>query len=469
MSLALLASGTAGFVNPSRSWAESGSGFSGVNSLWWDENSYSVDAEYTAPYWCTNGCNFSLTLVGETMQYIGYYVGWDWAGTNLVSLESRMLGAEERIHIQTAGTWTSASPVRGMAVMPTLNGNSMNMGGSLPYVQQFAVGNLSDREILNALSPALLADVDPCHVLLFRPGTHNANSSVTDQYLACETQHKAARESVQSAAELLAPRKLFDYVLAMRRALGHAFWLDWLQTLLRTPAEDLFPQPGDPEQPPSPSEDPTNPPVESDAGVLDDLVATLPERRQGPVKVEISDAQRRAALQECLRLTRILVADSANPCKSLPVLFVGKDAQSAAVHDRDVMISRPDLVQLHYRPANKSPVPERWKNAQPACISNNGQAAKTGLACDEYPFRASAEHDFDVSLRLVDFEENRREGVVFIAMLNGCGLRTSSQQEPFLVVPLVSDDAPPSHYICGLKSGGGGVDTGPLAPDVGIS
>ena len=320
----------------------------------------------------------------------------------------------------------------------------------------------------HAFAPALLADVDPCQVLLFRPGTHNTNASVTDQYLACETQHKAARETVQTAADLLAPRRLFDYVMAMRSLLGHMYWLDWLHTLLRTPVDDLVPTEPPTEQPPSgPGEEPTapEPAPEPDTAVVDRLLSTLPERRQGPVTVEMSDPQRRRSMEQCVRLARVVVAvESGTPCESLPVLFVGEDARSAAQHDLDVLGSRTDLVQLHYRPSNRSPVPERWKNEQEQCRSNNGQAASSGLACDEYPFRATAEHDYDVSLRLVDMQENRREGVVYAAMLNACGLRAAAEPAPFLVVPLVFDDAPHSHYVCGLPSGG----AAPTPPDVSL-
>lgn len=462
--LAMLVFSATVFVVPARS--SETPAFSGVNHFWWDSGSYNIDAEYTVPYACGDECQFHVYLTGETWQYVGYYVGWDWMGSYITTVDAPTVTAGQRVHIKATGSWTSAVPVRNMSVTWVIGGN----GEGTAYSQNFLVGNMPDFQIRNALAPALLADVDPCQVLLFRPGTHNANASVTDQYLACETQHKAARETVQTAADLLAPRRLFDYVLAMRSVLGHVYWLDWLYTLLRTPAEDLAPTEPPTEQPPSsPGEQPTTPEPapEPDPGVVARLLSTLPERRQGPVNLEISDSQRRSSVEQCVRLTRVLTAaGDGTPCESLPVLFVGEDARSAAEHDLDAMASRPALVQLHYRPANRSPVPERWKNEQEPCRSNNGQAAKSGLACDEYPFRATLEHGYDVSLRLIDLHENRREGVVYAAMLNACGLRAGAEPAPFLVVPLVFDDAPDSHYVCGLPPGEA---PAPAPPDLYLS
>ena len=78
----------------------------------------------------------------------------------------------------------------------------------------------------------------------------------------------------------------------------------------------------------------------------------------------------------------------------------------------------------------------------------------TGEQCDEYPLRATLESEaMSVSLRKINGAHNAREGVVYGAMAKSCGHEASYKSlppisQPFIVVPMPHDYAPPSFFLC---------------------
>lgn len=171
--------------------------------------------------------------------------------------------------------------------------------------------------------------------------------------------------------------------------------------------------------------------------------STLPEGRP-------TQEEKRAVVRRCTQLAYVanLSNQTANPCQP-SILAPGLDAQQAAAHDLDAITSNPLWVQLHYRPRSGSPVTDYWMNSQSACLDK-----ATGEQCDEYPLRATLESEaMSVSLRKINGAHNAREGVVYGAMAKSCGHEASYKSlppisQPFMVVPMPHDYAPPSFFLC---------------------
>jgi uncharacterized membrane protein len=260
------------------------------------------------------------------------------------------------------------------------------------------------------LAQKALSGLDACEPLLFDRVSPSAAGApdLPDTYEACESTVAAGNPATIIAAIL---------------AIGGLRAVDlWVTSLFDN-------DPAPPPAPPTPGEPPVPTPRPAPSGsmdtwptlpdeVLDDILLTM---IVGPTTLPPdtpTHEQKREGLRQCFRLAYVanFTGGTQNPCQQA-VLVVAQDAQQAAEHDLAALANRPDFFQLHYRPADVSPVTYEWRNDQEPCLDKSSTQQ-----CDEYPFRSTEESDRStVSLKAIDATHNSREGAVLGAMLGTCG------------------------------------------------
>jgi hypothetical protein len=172
---------------------------------------------------------------------------------------------------------------------------------------------------------------------------------------------------------------------------------------------------------------------------------------------KISPGLLSAAAEACVdALLKANIAAIRDPCEHDAVLIVGKDAEAAAVHDRDAISEHPQWVRLTYRPSRLSVAPETPK----ACTDRNlkfdpqfGYSEDGKIECDEYPFRASNESGKESSYRFIRKDHNRVEGSVYLGLVLGCGFDRAYAENPprekHLLVIAAPETIAISFYLCG--------------------
>lgn len=177
----------------------------------------------------------------------------------------------------------------------------------------------------------------------------------------------------------------------------------------------------------------------------------------GPKRLgEVSPRLRSIAAAACVEaLWKAKISTGKDHCEHDSVLIVGKDAEAAAVHDRDAISEHPQWVRLTYRDAKLS-------NAKPSRTCRDrkmrfdpqfGHSKDGKIECDEYPFRATKESGDETRFRFIRQDHNRVEGSVFLGLLQRCGhiaayAENSESENQFLVIP-APNTVPVSFYLCG--------------------
>ncbi|HEX6602649.1 MAG TPA: hypothetical protein VF030_08400, partial [Solirubrobacterales bacterium] len=256
--------------------------------------------------------------------------------------------------------------------------------GSAPSEPREETADGLDLLALAALFPNATA---ACNAILLLPGTHLANSSVTDQYLACDA---AVAAGASTTAALRA---------AAAAAGGTAIlWLLWEEQT----KEQTDPEQFEPEEPEETEPIPVPPIIwpESIAAEAETLQELNPEKA--------SQREAQVTIKQCQRL----VARAGLPtsrCTELPIFASGDlDVPQATKHDREAVLRVPGWVKLNYEgSAGKSG--GGWYNAYAICDEEPRLRD-----CHEFPFFSTEQGGGTAyprpSLKLIDRKQNRRQG-----------------------------------------------------------
>jgi len=291
----------------------------------------------------------------------------------------------------------------------------------------------------------------------------------------------------------------FDAILAAMKLAGPAYgttvtivslWLI-LQTILSGP----------------PAPDPaTNCPAHCPPPTVPEKVRTAPGRDAGPdgdyidsiaqtiidnaIQPKPSMDMARVLARKCRQLTQWSgLAFSGEPCKTMPILFVGKEygqyweeqynyeheadwwqyatpnvhifaAQTGAAYPDGTHASRvnPLWVRLEYLDKDLSAAKKGWyalKRWGSPCYKPSDPAPYRAGACDEFPFRATVEASpLTSSTRLVNSFMNSVEGGEYGRFIKKCLLTEPKNPAtggvPFLVIPMVYEPMP-SAKVCSKR------------------
>lgn len=329
----------------------------------------------------------------------------------------------------------------------------------------------SDHDMVQAatlfatLAPTL---VDPC-IEAFPAGPSTTGSSLNDFQVACESARAAGKswevtfKDVIQLAISTSPLLVADLIM---NALGSD----------QRPPTTTNPTP-------SPLPSPTAP---SDGGsiiigpVLDDTYLAIGTQRMlkrdrvdragtaknyGFAMLTDEEAAARTILTRCVRLM-MWAGLPWSDCETKAIFSPGSDVPEAAAHDLDAEGLHPtEWTTLRWASqAEKDADGEtrRWYEG-PAyadiCPSPRPLNAQ-GLSqdCDEYPFFAS-DQGGDLpkstptppSLRLVNADQNQREGLLLTGFASYCGLKTQprhDEKRDYIVVPLPNQDTIPTTGWC---------------------
>jgi hypothetical protein len=275
---------------------------------------------------------------------------------------------------------------------------------------------------LAAMFPSATA---ACDAILLLPGTHLANSSVTDQYLACDA---AVSTGASTAAALRA---------AAAAAGGTAIlWLLW---------EEQTREQTDPEQfePEEESEPLPVPPLiwpEEISADAEDL------RELNPEKLSSRDSE--VVARQCFRLTTRAALPTSR-CTELPIFASGDlDVPQATKHDLEALLHHPAWARLNYEGSGKPG--ESWYRSYPACEENSKV-----LHCDEFPFFSTIQGGGSAkprpSLKLIDGKQNTRQGSKLGRFYAACGVNVG-MGKPFLNVPMPPGSHVPTLILCNSNS-----------------
>lgn len=282
------------------------------------------------------------------------------------------------------------------------------------------------------------------------PGTHIAESSLTDQQIAYE----GARQTGQSIREALA---------AAAASAGTAGgWLLYLWTQTHTLAPPPEPPVTSQPVPATPSTSPY--PTTQEPTYEDNLTAALLVRNPN-----VSEQQARMAARECISMVQYAIGGGAlpasvngkYPCDAFNLYLPGSEYPSTTDHDYQAIFGNnttgnSSRIGLHYvSQADKvaSGLDRSWARLQPECAGLVG--GTTGNACDEYPFFASAESGPGASLQPLSTSENRGAGGRYGVFVSACQLvsggpsgPTQTTGTPFLVLPMNFAAAPRTMHFC---------------------
>jgi hypothetical protein len=263
-----------------------------------------------------------------------------------------------------------------------------------------------------------------CDAVLFYPGTHFAESTLSDQYLACE----AAVANSASAVQVLRA------IAAAGGGTAALWWLYEKETETQTP-------PGATETPEESEPLPVPPigwPNEINSEVLT-LMSQNPELE--------TEREARIVIKQCQRLMS-RAGLSSNKCTELPIFASGdSDVPQATKHDLEALLYHPPWVRLNYEDPALKPK-STWYQSLPAC-SERSEELK--LDCDEFPFFSTVQGGGEAkprpSLKVIDSTQNRRQGGKLRAFYNTCNISNGISQ-PFLNVPMPLGSEVPTLYLC---------------------
>ena len=319
-------------------------------------------------------------------------------------------------------------------------------GGSIIYSKWTPTSdNVKDGHDLDAslalLAAGVAASPFPCYEL-FPVGTHNGESSLSDQQIACESALRGGQSLrgflgtyVKSAAGKEVTQLLVRAGMSGSKATAQEFpGLDYGSTLpspcrwsgLRLISCD-YPSAPTTVIPPGapPRQDPTwhaNQGAKSAPIRLPDQPAVP---APGPVPApsdfitndDVTDFLRdQCEADMVLRGQQAGISDDS--CSTMPIYGTGSDTPQATAHDKAVILANPNLMKLTYvKGSEKSLRHPSWA-AEPEC---QGQAA--GMQCDEYPCFSSEEGwpaDRPDLKSIPGQYDNARQGGYLVAFYTGC-------------------------------------------------
>jgi hypothetical protein len=315
-----------------------------------------------------------------------------------------------------SGTECSAEVEGGHSYVAVVRNSSEQTFGSSSVADLDAAG-------LAALFPTASA---ACDALLTYTGTHLAGSSLSDQYLACETAVRAAGAGATVAIVIAAVERTDEG--------GRAIW--WLlhEGTVNQPEFEL-PAPSETDPYPVPSELPQVWPVER---VAEALISANPA-------AELTEDQAETIARRCLWYEGVADADGVDLCEHRPIFSSGSDVPEATIHDLKAIATNPRWVNLNYESseAKKDKVPNRkWYEAEAACAE-----VSPGQQCDEYPFYATQQggpgQEPPTSLEVIDALDNEEQGRKYGSFVLSCKMaERGSTDYAFLAIP-----TPPSLEI----------------------
>ncbi len=296
------------------------------------------------------------------------------------------------------------------------------------------VKETADQIDLPRLGALFASTSDVCTTLLTFPyGSHLANESPTDQWIACDT----------AVTNRLSMTALLQAVAAAGTGTTAVLW--WLehQATVQVLSLPTIPWP-ETEVPPIPD----LPQVWQGAAMnLADYFKTQARGRDWP------QATAEAIAAACLWNASRASLDGLEACRSLPIFITGADVAEATDHDLEAIAGNPAWVMLNYEASGAKNGSRSWYRTVEPC----DVAGRTGQQCDEYPFWASEQGGplapITPSLKYIDGDDNIAQGSIYGAFVTSCGLRTGTPHErtnatggtAFLVVPVPSI---PSTYLC---------------------
>lgn len=262
-----------------------------------------------------------------------------------------------------------------------------------------------------------------CQTLLHYQGTHLANSSLSDQYLACVT-------------ALLEGKRMVDLLRAVAAAGGGTAVLWYLLeqgTLEQAASDSGSGESGQEPKPVPPIAWPTD--LEAD---VDRMVAQNPE-------IE-SRERARTVLKTCRRLVAF-AALSKEKCVELPIFASGDlDVPQPTRHDREAILRRPQWVLLNYA-AGPDRHPEGWYSSLPPEDNPCYGVTSPTVHCDEYLFRSTTQGGGPgASLKPLDGRQNSVQGSKLGRFYRKCGLDTTG--ESFLSIPVPPRSRIATQIIC---------------------
>ncbi len=340
--------------------------------------------------------------------------------------------------LECAGSMSAGTVVR--ATMEDVHGR---VYGRSPYYQVTAteakrldVGGLD----LAILASRFLTARQICDILLTYPkGSHAGQSTVSDQWLACDGAATAGMTPLQTLLAIAGTGGV---------AGAGAAWYVISQIETDTPAPPTGPYP-----PPEPPVDPTDPPAPplplpwmGEEWGAEDIAAEL--MRRNVDNPELTQTRADTIARQCERLAGRAGLIPQEECVDAPIFAPGADVEEATKHDLDALFGAPPQpFTLHYMTPGNDRGWLSTSRAMPECPSPR----PTGQECDEYPF-ASAQEGGELhgpSLRLIDSDDNRSEGVYLKARVyDRCGMVSG---DPYIVVPTPPSLGVPTLGLCNRR------------------
>lgn len=275
-----------------------------------------------------------------------------------------------------------------------------------------------------------------CDRLLVAPGTHVADSSVTDQWLACDAAAQAGKTSLEA---LLAVAAVAGAVVTVPVVLMQA-------------ARDASPPGPDPTDP-APTPWPTAFPAPDTAARISRLNPDL----------TLENSQVETLTKECLAEMADAGQDGAQRCSELPVFASGADMPDIANHALDAIKLHPtEWSILNYEDGATKQGNRQWYTTTPYVA----ECTDPYLSCDEYPFWSTEQGGGNAtptpSLRDVPASQQSVQGGHLSSFRTKCGLQSAGYDRGGVVLahgdPFISLALPPAlqittQKICNGKSG----------------
>lgn len=321
-------------------------------------------------------------------------------------------------------TYTSGEAIGGVSP------GSVGVSTPQPPVAASAAGvvirDVGQQIDIEALAQALVSGgvltQDVCAASVFMPGSHQAESTATDETLACDAAASMTGATMRTvlAAMLKAGGQAVVAMIALE-FVGDGSQPASTPTWVGTPEGPTTPRPVPPTVP--------------------DEVWKVVRASQRIMAENQVDAQTAAiATRQCLEAVANAMsgADPYQECSTKPVFLSGQaDVKEATDHDIEALTINPAWVQQNYRARANNPSTPGWKDTDAIC-----QAKVTGQACDEFPLYSTLQGGGLAvprpSLKAIDSVQNSAQGTKYSMFLQACHI---TEGKAFLWVP-VPKEAP---------------------------
>lgn len=296
----------------------------------------------------------------------------------------------------------------------------------------------ADKVDLVRLGALYATTTDVCNMVLTYQGTHFANSTDTDQHIACE-------------AAVTARYSMSNLLRAVAAAGGGTAVLWWLE-------HQVTIQTLSPSWPTRPWPDAEVPAIEDLPQVWQGAVINVADHYMLQARgKDLAQAAAMTIAAACLwNASRI--TNAREDCASMPIFFTGSDVAEATNHDIEAIVGYPAWVKLNYEYGRgKEAYQDRnWYRSVSPCDVRG----RTGQQCDEYPFWATEQGGSGAlvrpHLRYIDGDDNGLQGGRFGNFVTSCGLRSGSPPRTgnarggtaFLMVPVPPALGIPTTYLC---------------------